>query len=115
MSLVVESPPVPADSHVSARLSRGWRVWLSAAVLCWLVPVATHLLRIDAVLPVVIWLGTASLLRGGRTLLDRVMLAAGLLVGVVGVAGPPSSVGASGMQAETETVVRVTCRAGLSA
>src|SRR6266508_2076562 len=87
MSLVVESPPVPADSHVSARLSRGWRVWLSAAVLCWLVPVATHLLRIDAVLPVVIWLGTASLLRGGRTLLDRVMLAAGLLVGVVGVAG----------------------------
>ena len=87
MSLVVESPPLPADSRVLARSWRSWRVWLAAAVLCWLVPVATHLLRIDAVLPVAIWLGTASLLRGGRTLLDRVMLAAGLLVGVVGVAG----------------------------
>jgi len=87
MSLVVESPPLPADSRSSAPSSRGWRVWTAATVLCWLVPVATHLLGIDAVLPVVIWLGTASLLRSGRSLLDRVMLAAALLAGLVGPAG----------------------------
>src|SRR6266511_2730176 len=87
MSLVVESPPLPADSRSSAPSSRGWRVWTAATVLCWLVPVATHLLGIDEVLPVVIWLGTASLLRSGRSLLDRVMLAAALLAGLVGPAG----------------------------
>ncbi len=59
-------------------------VWLGAS---WLLPVLTHLLHVDWLLPIVVLVLTAGLLRGGRTLLDRLILAIGLLLGTVCVAG----------------------------
>ena len=53
----------------------------------WTLPWLTQRLHADVVLPVVILVGTASLLRGGRTLLDRLMLATLLLLGLVSAAG----------------------------
>lgn len=58
-----------------------------ALVAAWLVPVLTDLLGVDVVLPVLIWLAVASLLRAGRTLLDRLVIALGMLLGAVPVAG----------------------------
>lgn len=52
-----------------------------AVLASWLVPLATNALRIDWVLPVLLLVATASLLRSGRTVLDRLMLATGLLFG----------------------------------
>jgi hypothetical protein len=53
----------------------------------WLVPVTTHLLAVDWLLPPLVLLVTAGLLRGGRTLLDRLMLAAAALLGTLCAAG----------------------------
>ncbi|MFG1920702.1 hypothetical protein [Cryptosporangium sp. NPDC048952] len=53
----------------------------------WILPWATHELRVDGVLPVLLLLGIASLLRGGRTLLDRVALALLLFLGLVSAVG----------------------------
>jgi hypothetical protein len=58
-----------------------------ALVAAWLVPLLTHLLGLDIVLPVLIWLAVASLLRAGRTVLDRLVIALGMLLGAVPVAG----------------------------
>lgn len=55
------------------------RVLVAALCCAWTVPVCCHLLGIDLVLLPLLILGTASLLRGGHTLLDRVVLAVGLL------------------------------------
>ena len=40
-----------------------------AIPVAWLLPWATHALGVDGALPVLLLLGIASLLRGGRTLL----------------------------------------------
>ncbi|HEY2670076.1 MAG TPA: hypothetical protein VGJ07_06830 [Rugosimonospora sp.] len=56
-------------------------------VLAVLVPTACHLLRADWVLPPLILVATASLMRGGQTLLDRLMLALMLLLGATCAAG----------------------------
>ncbi len=56
-------------------------------VLAGLVPAACHLLRADWVVPPLILVATASLLRGGQTLLDRLMLALMLLLGTACAAG----------------------------
>jgi hypothetical protein len=76
---------VPATEPDTATASAGRRPALLAtavAVLAsWLVPVATDALRIDWVLPVLLLVATASLLRAGRTVLDRLVLATGLLLG----------------------------------
>ncbi|GIJ67581.1 hypothetical protein [Virgisporangium ochraceum] len=58
--------------------------WLAAA---WLIPTATHLLGVDWLLPPLVLALTAGLLRGGRTLLDRLVLATALLLGCCAVAG----------------------------
>ncbi|GAA0270481.1 hypothetical protein [Cryptosporangium japonicum] len=58
-----------------------------AIPLAWALPWATHELRVDGLLPVVLLLGIASLLRGGRTLLDRVALALFLFLGLLSAAG----------------------------
>ena len=50
--------------------------WYGLALLgAWLIPVATHLLRVDLVLVPLVIVATASVLRTGGTLLDRLMLA----------------------------------------
>ncbi|WP_433650941.1 hypothetical protein ACQP2C_31910 [Micromonospora zamorensis] len=53
----------------------------------WLVPVTAYALHLSWLLPPLVLLVTASLLRGGRTLLDRLMLALLLLIGATTVAG----------------------------
>lgn len=58
--------------------------WLAGA---WLIPVLTHLLSADWLLPPLVLGLTAGLLRGGRTLLDRLMLASALLIGTLCAAG----------------------------
>lgn len=64
-----------------------WRVALIWLVAAWFIPVATHLLGVDWLLPPLVVLLTAGLLRGGRTLLDRLMLAVAVLLGAVCAAG----------------------------
>jgi hypothetical protein len=72
------------DTH-RARRSLGLPACL--VVLAGLVPAACHLLRADWVVPPLILVATASLLRGGQTLLDRLMLALLLLLGAACAAG----------------------------
>jgi hypothetical protein len=55
--------------------------------LAWAVPVGVHALGADYVILPAVLLGTASLLRAGRSLLDRLMLALCLLLGVTCAAG----------------------------
>ncbi|MFD0583834.1 hypothetical protein [Dactylosporangium darangshiense] len=62
------------------------RIGLVGVIAAWAVPVATHLVGFDVVLPVLVWVGTASLLRAGRTLLDRLMIAFAVLSGGVSLA-----------------------------
>jgi len=57
----------------------------------WVLPVITHLLRADALLIVVIVYGTGGLLRMGGTVLDRLMVTLGLLIGTAMLAGIPFS------------------------
>jgi hypothetical protein len=74
-----------AETPQRRRIDVRWAVgWLAGA---WLVPVATHLLGIDWLLPPLVLALTAGLLRGGRTLLDRLMLAIAALIGAACAAG----------------------------
>jgi hypothetical protein len=86
--------PAPDTDHAQAPVEPPWwrrhaaKAWLPvAAGLAWLVPLGAQALGLDAVLPVLVLLGTAGLLRSGRTLLDRLVLAAVTLVGAVSAAG----------------------------
>ncbi len=76
-----EAERTPPSRRTDVRWAAGW---LAGA---WLVPVATHLLSADWLLPPLVLALTASLLRGGRTLLDRLMLAVAVLVGASCAAG----------------------------
>jgi hypothetical protein len=82
--------PVRGGPAVPGSGTRVWRWVVGAAVAvaaCWAVTLAADAVRQDWVLPVLVLLGTAALLRSGRTLLDRLVLAFALLVGPVCVAG----------------------------
>jgi hypothetical protein len=89
----VEKPTVPGstDAHhpVAAPPTRRPRIGLLLGVLlaCWLVPLAANAAHAAWLLPPVVLLGTASLLRSGRSLLDRVVLALALLAGLTCAAG----------------------------
>ena len=52
-----------------------------ALALAWLVPLATHPLGLDFILPVLVLAGTAAIQRGGVTPADRVVVAAAQLFG----------------------------------
>jgi hypothetical protein len=83
----VDGPEVATDAQESPKRRidpRHVGAWL---VVAWLLPLLTHLLSVDWLLPPLVLLVTASLLRGGRTLLDRLMLAAALLIGTLCAAG----------------------------
>jgi hypothetical protein len=68
--------------------SGGFRRWLAPAFLAaWLVPLAAHAVGLEWLLPPLVLLITAALLRGGRTLFDRLILAVTLLLGVAMAAG----------------------------
>lgn len=88
-SVLVGHDEVPGATR-PARPARRRPRWLLVAAACglaWVVPSATHAVGADAVLPVLLWAGTAALLRSGRTLLDRLMPAAALWCGLVGAGG----------------------------
>jgi hypothetical protein len=86
MVLTSESPTTEVPSPVRPR--RHVVVRLATALACaWAVPVAAHLLGVDWILPPLVLLGVASLLRSGRTLLDRMVLAFALLLGATCAAG----------------------------
>ncbi|MBS2962470.1 hypothetical protein KGA66_05395 [Actinocrinis puniceicyclus] len=59
----------------------------AALVGAWALPVITHLLRADALLIVVIVYVTGGLIRTGSTVLDRLMITLGLLIGTAIAAG----------------------------
>ncbi|NJC68334.1 hypothetical protein HC031_01155 [Planosporangium thailandense] len=59
----------------------------AALVAAWLVPFLAHLAHVDAILPVVVWLATASLLRGDTTVVDRLVIAFSALVCAASTAG----------------------------
>lgn len=69
-----------------------WAVWLGLLVAAWVVPMVLYLVHADLVLPLLVLLGTAAVLRGGRTLLDRLVLAVGVLFGATCAVGLVSSV-----------------------
>src|SRR2546423_12211288 len=94
MATTLESPsrvtaPVAA---APAPPRRPWRPVAVLVVLAWAVPGTAQLLGIDWLLPPLVLVATASLLRVGRTLLDRLMLALCLLLGGTCAAGLPLSV-----------------------
>jgi hypothetical protein len=67
------------------RRTAGLAAALAAA--SWLLPLAAHALRVDWLILVVAWIGTAALLRAGGLLLDRLVLAGILLAGFLIAAG----------------------------
>ncbi|MET8551969.1 hypothetical protein [Micromonospora zamorensis] len=89
----LEMPGVPegTDSRVvappPARPRPGAGVLLAILLACWLVPLAAYAVHAAWLLPPLILLGTASLLRSGRSLLDRLVLALALLAGLTCAAG----------------------------
>jgi hypothetical protein len=78
----------PAASHraptIGAERAVRLALWIAAA---WALSAGLYLLHIAWVVPLVVLLGTASLMRGLRSLLDRVVLATALLYGTVCVVG----------------------------
>jgi len=76
------APGVPG-----ARRPRTWLRWVGLVAVAWLVPNVTHLAHVDWILPVLIWLGTASLVRAGSSLLDRLMISLAVLIGATCAAG----------------------------
>ncbi len=96
-----EPGAVRPDTTAPATNRRRPGVWvavLGGLIAAWLLPVICHLFRVDWVLPLVIWGFTASLLRNGRTALDRLMLAAVLLFGATCLAGLVISLWPYGMR-----------------
>lgn len=74
----------PGSAPRPARRALAVLVGLAGA---WLIPVAAHAVGVDWILPLLVWFGVASLLRSGRTALDRLVLALGMLVGATCAAG----------------------------
>ncbi|WP_199562007.1 hypothetical protein [Micromonospora deserti] len=90
--LTVAEPPSTAavDAQAPAPPRRRWRglgAVAGALSAAWLLPLLAHALNADSLLPALVLLGTASLLRGGRSLLDRLVLAVALLLGAATAGG----------------------------
>ena len=81
----------PSTAPAAPAPSRGRRPRpLTVAALvagAWIVPVLTQLSRTDPLLVVLIVFGTGGLLRVGATVIDRLMLTLGLLIGLAMVGG----------------------------
>ncbi|MEV4493860.1 hypothetical protein AB0K04_27585 [Micromonospora coxensis] len=90
---VVEPPSNTAveDLHPPAptrrRRRRALVAVLAGLALAWLAPLAAHALHREWLLLPLVLLATASVLRGGRTLLDRLLLALALLLGAATAGG----------------------------
>src|SRR2546423_15403078 len=117
MATTLESPsrvtaPVAA---APAPPRRPWRPVAVLVVLAWAVPGTAQLLGIDWLLPPLVLVATASLLRVGRTLLDRLMLALCLLLGGTCAAGLPLSVWPWRLQPVPVAILALTVLAGPAA
>ncbi|MFC4047410.1 hypothetical protein ACFO1B_54180 [Dactylosporangium siamense] len=75
------------EAEPAERIGRPWAGLAALTAGAWLVPVAAYLLHVAVLLPLVILFATASLVRGGRTLLDRLMITLGLLFGLTCAGG----------------------------
>ncbi|TDB77150.1 hypothetical protein [Micromonospora sp. KC723] len=90
---VAEPPTTPVAGDIRPALPAARRRWrrpvpvVVALVAAWLVPLAAHALHRDWLLPPLVLLATASVLRGGRTLLDRLVLAVAMLLGAATAGG----------------------------
>jgi hypothetical protein len=73
----------PVGPPTAGRISR----WIAAFGIAWLVPVGTHLLGVDWLLPPVLLVGLMSLQGAGRSLLDRLVLAVAQLFATLCAAG----------------------------
>jgi len=80
------APPAPTTGRTAPANRAQLRVGGLVAA-AWLGIVVVYAAGLALVLPPLLLLAVASLLRGGRTLLDRLMLATGLLLGLTCVAG----------------------------
>ncbi|MGW2625002.1 hypothetical protein [Micromonospora taraxaci] len=78
--------PEPVTTTPPARRP-GIGLILGAVLASWLVPVAATAIHAAWLLPPIVLLATASLLRSGRALLDRIMLALALLGGLTCAVG----------------------------
>src|SRR5690348_3226065 len=88
------APPTPAPQPASPAVpvTAWWRRSVPVAVVAglvaaWLVPLGTQLLHVDWLLPPLVLLGVASLLRTRGSLLDRLLLALLLLLAATAAAG----------------------------
>ncbi|SIQ94354.1 hypothetical protein [Micromonospora avicenniae] len=85
-SAVAIAPPVPPAAAPPAG-RRSAVLPVAGLVAAWVVPLLAYALGLAGLLPPLVLVLTAALLRVGRTLLDRLMLAAALLLGAVCAAG----------------------------
>ncbi|MFI7607622.1 hypothetical protein ACIBTV_21120 [Micromonospora sp. NPDC049366] len=84
---MARGPVATPPASPPARRRPGLRFVVPALLAAWLVPLAASLAHAAWLLPPLVLLATASLLRGGRTLLDRVLLALVLLGGLTCAVG----------------------------
>jgi hypothetical protein len=87
LSITTSNGSVTTESPVGR--SKATRPLLGAAALVagWVLPLSTHLLGIDWLLPPLLLAGLVSLQHAGRTLLDRLVLSVVQLFGTLCVAG----------------------------
>jgi hypothetical protein len=117
----------PAAAHAPAAAAAdaappgrrpAWSLGAGAGLFAaaWLLPVLAHALRADWILLIVLLLGTGSVLRAGRYLLDRLMLAGILLTGAFVAGGLLFSVWPWGLEPVpvTGTLLTVLVAAGLA-
>ncbi|MEU6205459.1 hypothetical protein ABZ814_17985 [Micromonospora musae] len=83
---VATPPPVPPTATPPAGRRRALVVAV-ALLAAWVVPLLAYALHVAGLLPPLVLVTTAALLRVGRTLLDRLVLAAALLLGAICAAG----------------------------
>src|SRR5205807_806367 len=93
---ITETAPQATDHAEPPRSARRlpYRLVLGVGGLAaaWIVPVLTNLAHLDVILPVLLVLAVMSLLRSGRTIIDRFVLALALLFGITCLAGMVLSV-----------------------
>jgi hypothetical protein len=82
-----ETPVSPPTDRPAGRRIPSWAVVAGLVAAAWVLPLLAHLVGLDALVLVVLLVGTASVLRVGRTLLDRFVVATGALAGVLIAAG----------------------------
>jgi hypothetical protein len=85
LTATTSSTLAPAAS--TGRRPPRWIVITAAIAGSWLLPLLTHLLRLDALLPVVLVMALAAVLRTPRSVIDRLIVATCLVFGATCVAG----------------------------